>query len=145
MLLHLCAVLVVSMCLNLQYLRNRFDKGLNTFASKGFNSTPHKIKTPWQEKMNYLSKLNIYNETFFFYLRFFFFTFHSFWKSKSTDWYYDFDFIIKTILELLMDTRYDDQCFQNGEMITFANQNVHTHKKKKYSTYLKLLKKSIPQ
>lgn len=72
MLLHFCAVVVVSMCLNLQYLQNRFDKGLNTFASKGFNSTPHKIKTPWQEKMNYLSKLNIYNETFFFYLRFFF-------------------------------------------------------------------------
>lgn len=73
MLLHFCAVVVVSMCLNLQYLRNRFDKGLNTFACKGFNSTPHKIKTPWQEKMNYLLKLNIYNETFFFYLRFFFF------------------------------------------------------------------------
>lgn len=40
-----------------------------------------------------------------------------------------------------MDTRYDDQCFQNGEMITFANQNIHTYKNKKYSTYLKLLKK----
>lgn len=48
---------------------------------------------------------------------------------------------MKTILELLMDTRYDDQYFQNGEMITFANQNIHTYKNKKYSTYLKLLKK----
>lgn len=45
---------------------------------------------------------------------------------------------MKTILELLMDTRYDDQYFQNGEMITFANQNIHTYKNKKYSTYLKL-------